>query len=94
MADTIAKIMIVLGPVFVLIGTFVFLYIHRDQWRADMKALSEPDCERFTITFTHEEPTPEALKNRAAELGITPEELIKKFIEKALTIDAREANSG
>jgi len=42
----------------------------------------------------HEEPTPEALKNRAAELGITPEELIKKFIEKALTIDAREANSG
>ena len=94
MADTIAKIMIVLGPVFLLIGTFVFLYIHRDQWRAEMKALSEPEGERFIITYAYDEATPKALKNRAAELGITPEELIKQFIGNALTIDAREANSG
>ena len=54
MADTIAKIMIVLGPVFVLIGAFIFLYRHREQWQQEMKELREPKGESFTIKYAHD----------------------------------------
>lgn len=84
MADTIAKIMIVLGPVFVLIGAFIFLYRHREQWQQEIKELQEPKGESFTIKYAHDDNMPAQIQARADELGITPEELIKQLVEGCL----------
>ena len=84
MTDLIAKIMIALGPVIVLIGAIIFLYIHRGQWRQEMKELREPKGESFAIRYTHDDTTPDRIKAQADELGITPEELIKRLVTGSL----------
>lgn len=80
MADLIAKIMIILGPMIVAIGVVVFVYIHRERWQQEMRELTEPKGESWTISYVHDDATPERVKAQANELGITPEELIKRLV--------------
>lgn len=84
MVDLIAKIMIVLGPVIVAIGAVIFIYIHRERWHQEMKELTEPKGESFAIRYAHDDTTPDRIKAQADELGITPEELIKRLVTGSL----------
>ncbi|CUS48004.1 MAG: hypothetical protein HLUCCO02_05455 [Idiomarinaceae bacterium HL-53] len=84
MVDTLAQIMIVLAPLLVLIGTLVFLYLHREQWRAEMKALREPKGECFALRYENGDPMPARIYAKASELGVTPEALIKELVANHL----------
>lgn len=40
-ADFIASVMIVLTPIFVLVGAFVFLYKHKSEWDTEISELQK-----------------------------------------------------
>lgn len=84
MTDSIVQIMILLGPVIVAIGVFVYLYTHREQWRQETEELIKPKGDSFSISYVHDDTTPARIKARANELGITPEELIKRLVAECL----------
>lgn len=84
MTDLIAQIMIVLGPVIVAVGVFVYIYTNRAQWRQETKELTEPKGESFIISYAHDDTMPARIQEKADDLGVTTEELIKRLVTDCL----------